>query len=360
MLHAVIMAGGAGTRFWPASRAQRPKQVLNLTGEVSMLQATCARLDGLVPVERRMVVTNQRLAPGIREQLPELASEAVIGEPCKRDTAPCIGLAATLLMQDDPDATMLVMPADHVIRQTSEFQSAMRHAVSLIDEDSSRMITFGIRPSYASSSFGYIERAEAIETADGRPPTFRVQQFHEKPDGDTARKYLESGNYDWNAGIFIWKASTILAALQRLEPVMYAHLDRIGDAVGDAEFGDVLEREFAAIDGKSIDYAVMEHYKNVLVIEAPFDWDDLGNWQSLARLHGADDQGNTSIGRHLNVDSRSTIVRTDDNHLVVTVGLEDCIVVHTPDATLVADRNNEEAIRRVVELLKENGWDQYL
>ncbi len=360
MLHAVIMAGGAGTRFWPESRADRPKQFLDLAGGKSMLQATSARLDGLVPAERRMVVTNQRLVQAVGAQLPELSSEAIIGEPCKRDTAPCIGLAATLLHREDPDATMLVMPADHVIEPAGTFQAAVRHAHAMLEKDASRIITFGIRPSYPASTFGYIERDEPVGVVEGRPATYRVRQFHEKPDADVARGYVESGNYYWNSGIFLWKAATILASLERFEPIMQAHLSTIGDALGDAHFGEVLEREFTAIEGKSIDYAVMERYDNVLVVEAPFAWDDVGNWQSLARLRGADEQGNTMVGRHLAVDTRSTIVRSDDEHLVVTVGLEDCIVVHTPEATLVANRHQEEAIRKVVEMLKERGWEQYL
>lgn len=360
MLHAIIMAGGSGTRFWPASRADRPKQLLDLTGGRTMIQATVERLGDLVSPERVLVVTNERLVDAIREQLPDLPRDAVIGEPCKRDTAPCIGLAAELIGRVDDDATMAVMPADHVIQSEDKFRDAISYAVSLVDQQPGRIVTFGIRPTYPAESFGYIERGPASPTAAGLPPVYPVKQFREKPDAATARAYLDAGNFYWNSGIFIWKAQTIRRALAQYEPEMYEHLQRIGAALGSPDFAAVFQREFAAIEGKSIDYAVMEHYDDVVVIEAPFDWDDVGNWRSLARLRGTDHDGNTLIGKHLGIDTRGTIVRSDDEHLIVTVGLQDCIVVHTPNATLVANKHDEESIRQVVEALKEKGWHDFL
>ena len=358
MIHAVIMAGGAGTRFWPASRVDCPKQLLALSGERTMIQATVDRLGDLAPPERTLIVTNQRLVEPIARQLPELAADAIVGEPCKRDTAPCIGLSALLVSRDDEDGTMVVMPADHLIRPQAAFQQAIRRAVALVEEQPQRIVTFGIPPTYPAESFGYIERGAPLD--DAAPPAFRVERFREKPSADVAREYLASGNFYWNGGIFIWKARTILAALAQYEPAMYAHLEAIAAAFGRDDYEDVLAREFAAIKGKSIDFAVMEHYQDVAVVEASFEWDDVGNWTSLARTQGADEQGNTIVGKHLGVDTAGTIVRGDGEHLIVTVGLEDCIVVHTSDATLVANRHNEESIRRVVEMLKEKGWDEYL
>jgi mannose-1-phosphate guanylyltransferase len=360
MLHAVIMAGGAGTRFWPASRVDWPKQLLDLTGEGTLIESTVRRLSGLVPNDRLLVITNRRLVPAIRSQLAGLPPQAVLGEPCKRDTAPCLGLAAVLVQRHDPDATLLAMPADHVIRSTHEFQAAVRHALDLLEQDPTRIVTFGIRPTYPAESFGYIERQTDAEPLPGPIPTYQVSQFREKPDADTARQYLETGKFYWNSGIFVWKAKTILDALARYEPAMEARLRTIAAALGSPQFEEVLEREFSAIVGKSIDYAVMEHYPNVLVMEAPFDWDDVGNWQAVARLRGVDEHGNTVVGRHLGIATRSTIVSTDDQHLVVTVGLEECIVVHTPGATLVADRCQEELLRQVVKQLEERNWHEYL
>lgn len=370
MLHAVIMAGGAGTRFWPASRATRPKQLLNLLGPHSMIQSTVMRLGELVPPERILVVTNQQLVGAISHQLPQLPAAAVIGEPCKRDTAPCIGLAAILVSRHDDDATMVVMPADHVIETDEQFQRAIAQAVELVAARPQRIVTFGIRPTYPAVAFGYIERGEPIDgmqrlsrsTPPRSPsaPTYHVRRFREKPSADIARQYVETGKFYWNSGIFVWKARTILDALRRFEGAMYGHLEKIQSAEKREDFPDVLQQEFQAIEAKSIDYAVMERYDDVVVVEAPFTWDDVGNWRSLARLRGTDANGNTIVGKHLGVDTQGTTVRSDDQHLIVTVGLQDCIVVHTPDATLVANKRDEESIRKVVILLKEKGWEEFL
>lgn len=195
----------------------------------------------------------------------------------------------------------------------------------------------------------------------GPPPAvYHVKQFREKPNAETAAAYLESGRHYWNSGIFVWKARTILDALAEHRPEMYRRLGRIAEAAGTPQYGEVLAAQFAAIEAVSIDYAVMEQASEVLVIEAPFDWDDLGSWQSLARLRGADEQGNTIAAEHLGLSTTGTIVRGSADHLIVTVGLSDCIIVQTPDATLVANKHEEESIRRVVELLGEKGWEEYL
>jgi mannose-1-phosphate guanylyltransferase len=360
MLHAIIMAGGSGTRFWPTSRNASPKQLLDLAGGRTMIQATVDRLGELASPERTLVVTNRRLVDAISQQLPDLPPESLIGEPCKRDTAPCIGLAAALVSRNDPDAVMVVMPADHVIRPTEQFQRAIQHAVKMVDQEPSRIVTFGISPSYAAESFGYIERGEDVEVTGDAPATYRVVRFREKPSAATAKEYLSAGNFYWNSGIFVWKAATILEALRKYEPEMMSHLNTIADAAGTADFEEVLDREFSAIKGKSIDYAVMEHYEDVVVVEAPFQWDDVGSWQSLARLRDSDEDGNTIVGKHLGISTQNSIVRSAEDHLIVTIGLDDCIVVHTPDATLVARKDQEEAVREVVKQLEERGWQEYL
>ncbi len=361
MLHAVVMAGGSGTRFWPASREVRPKQLLDLGGQRSMIQDTLARLGELVSPQQTLVVTNQRLVTAIQQQLPELPSDSVIGEPCKRDTAPCIGLAAALITRSDPDATMLVTPADHIIQPAEAFQRAVQQAVELVEQDHQRFVTFGIPPTYPAESFGYIERGAVVTAAEAQPAAvYEVTRFREKPNAEMAEQFLASGQFYWNSGIFVWKAAAVLAALRRWEPEMIEQLDQIANAFGTADFHQVLDQRFAAIQGKSIDYAVMEHYDNVAVIEAPFQWDDVGSWQSLSRTLGTDSDGNTITGKHLGLDTEGSIIRTDPDHLVVTVGLKDCIVVHTPDATLVANKHDEEAVRNVVKLLQERGWTEFL
>lgn len=360
MLHAVIMAGGTGTRFWPASRAETPKQLLAMVGDKTLIRQTFERLDGLVAPKQTLVVTNERLVPAIQTELPELSAAGVVGEPCKRDTAPCIGLAALLVSRDDPEATMAVMPADHVIGASDKFRASIEQAATMVDAEPDRIVTFGIRPTYAAEIFGYIQRGEKLALPGAVAPSFMVKQFREKPDATTAAEYLASGDFYWNSGIFVWKAKTILDALAEHQPEMLAHLKTIGEAWGSEQQQAVLEREFTAIKGTSIDYAVMEHAENVAVIEAPYDWDDLGGWQSLSRLLGTDENGNTIVGNHLGLDTKGTIVRASKDHLVVTLGLEDCLVVHTPDATLVANKNHEESIREIVKQLESRGMNEYL
>lgn len=362
MLHAIIMAGGAGTRFWPASRNTRPKQLLRLVSERTMIQATVDRLQGLVSDDCILVVTNRALVAPIREQVPQLPGEALIGEPCKRDTAPCIGLAALLVSRRDEQATMLVLPADQLIQPREAFQATVEQARRIVEQHPQRMVTFGIRPTYPAESFGYIERGAPLPPgqAGGSLPAYRVHLFREKPKAKVAEEYLASGRFYWNSGIFVWKARTILQALRHCEPAMYQHLETIAATLGSDAFEATLEREFAAIRGKSIDYAVMEKYHDVAVIEAPFQWDDAGSWRSLARTRGTDADGNTVDGRHLGLGTRGCIIRGEGNHLIVTIGLEDCIVVHTPDATLVARKQDEESVRQAVAMIQQQGWEEYL
>lgn len=360
MLYAVIMAGGSGTRFWPASRKLQPKQLLTLSGDRSMIQATSDRLAHLVPPDRQLIVTNEILVDPIAEQLPKLPRKNLVGEPAKRDTAPCIGLAAALVAHEDPDAIMAVMPSDHVIGTDQQFCAAVAAAEEMVKKDPSRIVTFGIKPTYPAESFGYIQKGQPIET-EGTGPSgdpigaFEVEQFQEKPDQETAQRYLDSGDFYWNGGIFIWSAKTILDALKTNQPEMYAHLEVISDAIGKPEYDEVLKREFCAIDGTSIDYAVMESYPNVAVIEAPFSWDDVGSWQSLSRLHPSDEAGNTVVANHIGIDTSGSIVYGDKDHLIVTIDIDDLIVVQTKGATLVAPKSAEERVREAVKRIQESG-----
>lgn len=361
MLYSLIMAGGAGTRFWPQSRAEQPKQLLALNGDRSMIQQTIDRLGDLIEVDRSMVMTSAALVDAVRNSLPQLPAEAVIGEPAKRDTAACIGLAAALLARRDPLAVMVVLPADHVIGPDQVFQQAIQHATKLVEQDHQRLITFGIKPSYPAESFGYIERGETL----GEPPhqthaTYAVRQFHEKPDSQTAAEYLKCGTYYWNSGIFVWRAATILQAIRDFEPEMASRIDEIADAWETPNRDQVFAESFAAIKGKSIDYAVMERAKSVAVVEAPFEWDDLGSWKALARLRGMDENGNTVIGRNLCQNTRDCVIATNDDHLIATYNVNNLIIVHTSNATLVACRDDEESIRGLVAALKERGWHEFV
>jgi mannose-1-phosphate guanylyltransferase len=342
-----------------------------------MIQATLDRLGDLAVPERTWVITNRSLVGPIAEQLPQLDPKRIIGEPCKRDTAPAIGLAAMMIMATSAPkgATMLVMPADHLIAPDERFQAAIRQAVHMVEKNPKALVTFGIKPTYAAESFGYIERGESVpiagQAASGdASPQFAVRQFREKPAKSVAEQYLASGNFYWNSGIFVWNTNTIRKALEQYEPEMSAHIFKIVESamIADqqpepaniARAAEVFDREFTAIRGKSIDFAVMERYSPVVVIEAPFTWDDVGSWQSLARTVGSDDAGNTAIGKHLGIRTSGSIIRTSPEHLVATLGVRDLIVVHTPDATLVADKHQEESIRELVKLLEQHGWREFL
>jgi mannose-1-phosphate guanylyltransferase len=364
MLHAVIMAGGSGTRFWPESRGALPKQLLRLVGERTMIQSTVDRLEGLVPPERILIVTGAALVDEIWNQLPQLSSRAILGEPCRRDTAPAIGLAALAIVREDPQGIMAVMPSDHVIAPQAAFGASIELAARLVEESPGRIVTFGVRPTYPAESFGYIERGAALlpaaPTTGGTPGVYQVKQFREKPTAEVAKQYVARGTFYWNSGIFVWKAATILEHLTERQPQMLGHLQAIDKAAGTATHAEVFAREFAAIRPISIDYAVMEQAADVVVIEAPFAWDDVGSWQAIARLQGTDAEGNTVSARHVGHNTHGTIVRGDDNHLIVTLGVTDLIVVHTPQATLVANKHDEEAIRQLVKMIADRGWRQYL
>ena len=357
MLHAVIMAGGSGTRFWPHSRAQMPKQLLKLSGDRTMIQQTVDRCYGLVASEHCWVVTNHAQQEQTQRQLSEIPVSNVLVEPAARNTAPCVGLAAIHVLRRDPDGVMFVMPADHVISPADDFQDAARRAIALVEENDQRLVLFGVPPTFPSTGYGYIERGDMLGTDNG---SFSVNSFREKPPLVTAQEYLESGNFYWNCGIFCWKAATILAQLELYEPQMYERLLRLSAKIGSADYTEALSAEFPQMNSIAIDRAVLERSDHVCVIEAPFDWDDVGGWLAVTRLAGMDDQGNTMEGLVRSVETNNCIIRTTDDHLVATLGIKDCIIVHTADATLVARRDDAERISEVLELLKEQGDTRFL
>jgi mannose-1-phosphate guanylyltransferase len=359
MLHAVIMAGGSGTRFWPQSRHSLPKQLLKLAGTRTMIQQAVDRTSPWIADECTWIVTNAAQAAETKTQLPEVPADNVLIEPCGRNTAPCIGLAAIQLLARDPDATMLVMPADHVISPNDVFQQAVERAVLLIERQPDALVLFGVRPTTAATGFGYIERGDALADSDGT--AYRVESFREKPDADTAQTYVKAGRFYWNCGIFVWRAGQILTALEQFEPEMHARLSKLRDAVGTTNWETALAEEFPAMTSISIDYAVLERAAGVFVVEAPFDWDDVGSWPALERLIGVDGDGNTIDAPFVGVDTHGCIVRsTDDNHLIAVAGMEDCIIVHTPDATLVARKSDADAVRKLVKLCEEQGYERFL
>jgi len=323
-----------------------------------MIQQTVARSLCAIPAERIRVITNADLVEQTKVQLPDLPGENIIGEPCGRDTAPCVGFAAALARQDDPDAVTAVMPADHLIQPLEEFARAVEFAASLAAE-SEALITFGIRPVSPSVNFGYIHRGEKDSGADGFD-VYRVREFKEKPDLATAEEFVASGEYYWNSGIFVWRCDVILSLIEEHMPDLHEGLARIEAALDTPVAAEVIAREYPKFTKISIDYGVMEKAPDVRVIEATFDWDDVGSWQTTERLHEADDCGNVVLGSHCGLDTRGCIVAGQEGHLVATVGTENLVIVHTDDATLICSKDRAPDVKALVDALREKGLEQYL
>ncbi|MDX2039172.1 MAG: mannose-1-phosphate guanylyltransferase [Isosphaeraceae bacterium] len=359
MLHAIVMAGGSGTRFWPKSRRNRPKQLLRLHGDATMLQQTVARVAGLVPPERVHVITGADQAAATIAQLPQLPRGHVVGEPCPRDTAACVGLAALIVAKADPEGTMIVMPADHVISPTEVFLDTVRAAVDVIDADPSTFVTFGIKPTRPETGYGYIERGELLGTPNGIALN-RVAQFREKPDLETAKQFLEAGNFAWNSGIFLWRAQAILDALRTHRPQLAAALDRVGAALGTPEEAEVLAREYPLMEKVPIDKAVMEKAPNVRVLEVVYDWSDVGDWRALTTLVEPDADGNAVQGTVHLVDTTDSIIVNDDAGLVAVLGLDDVVVIQSGGAVLVAKKDKLDRLKALVEGLDRAGFGSTL
>ncbi len=360
MLHAMIMAGGGGTRFWPRSRRARPKQFLAVSGERTLLQLAFDRLEAcLVPPERAWIITGKDYVAETKRQLPALLDDHVVGEPTGRDTAPCIGLGAALIARQDPDAVMLVTPADHIIEPVQEFRRAVHVAEQMATEHPGAIVTFGIAPTFPSEGYGYIEQGQQLAQRQGIS-VYRVARFVENPKREAAEQMLASGRFAWNSGIFVWRAATVLAGLKEHRPALYDGVQRIADAWATPRRQEVLEREFPTLDKVSIDYAVMEKHKEVLLVQAPYRWDDVGSWLAVERLHAQDAHGNTVLGEHEAVDTKNCVVVGEAGKMIATVGVEDLLIIQDGDSTLVAHRSREADVKKIVEALRQKRQEKYL
>lgn len=348
MIYAVIMAGGVGTRFWPRSRGVRPKQLLNIFGEKSMIQHTVERILPLVAPENIYVVTNIHQAELVGRQLPGLHLQNILIEPVGRNTAPCIGLAALHILDKDPDGIMAVLAADHLIKPVDKFSSDISFAADIAAQTGA-CVTLGIVPTRPETGYGYIQYLEQESLGQNRK-AFRVKTFAEKPNLETAKRFLTSGDFLWNSGMFIWKASTILKLIEEFLPELYEGLVEIRAALNGQKYDEVVNRVYRSLKGISIDYGVMEKTKEVYVIKSEFEWNDVGSWEEVYQLSKKDAAGNALTGEHVILDSTNSLIYSPGK-LVAMVGLHDLIVVDTEDALLICRRDQAQDVKKIVDEL---------
>ncbi len=358
MNYAVIMAGGTGTRFWPVSRTHLPKQLLAIGADSTLLEQTVDRMTALAPIERVLVVTGDAIVEQTAATLPELPRENLISEPLRRNTAPCAAVAAKVLVDRDPDAVMALLPADHVILKEDAFRRILGAAMGVAAREDV-LITLGITPTHPETGYGYIEMEKRLGDADGCP-YHDVAAFHEKPDQATAERYLQDGRFLWNAGIFVFGAATFLEALRKTLPDLYDAVQAIDGAAPPAELKRVIDAAYPGLTKISIDVGVMEKADNLLVFPADIGWSDVGSWTALRELHPADEAGNVAQGRYIAMTgSRENTIYAKDG-VVVTIGVDNLIVVHTPDATLVARRDDAQAVKKIFDELEKRGWREFV
>ncbi len=352
---ALIMAGGRGERFWPRSRKNLPKQFLSLTDDgKTMIQLTVERILPLVKMEDIYIATNKNYRELVRSQLPGIPEENILCEPVGRNTAPCIGLGAAHIGKKYENALMLVLPSDHLIKFNNMFLSSLREACRVAMEDDN-LVTLGITPTYPETGYGYI-KFNPQKTLGG---AYQVERFVEKPTLEVAKEYLETEEYLWNSGMFIWKLSSIWKNMEKYMPETYAGLQRIGAAIGTPEEEAVLEQEFAALPSVSIDYGIMEKAQHIYTIPGTLGWDDVGSWLAVERIKKTNEDGNVVNGNVITIDTHNCIVQ-GTNKLIAAVGLRDLIIVDTEDAILICEKHRAGDIRKVTENLKICNRDEYL
>jgi mannose-1-phosphate guanylyltransferase len=354
--YAMILAGGSGTRFWPLSRRRRPKQLLDLLGRGTLLEQTASRIRPFIPAERTYVFTSELLAGEISRCLPGIPKNQIVAEPAARNTAPSIGLAAHEILRRDPEGLMVVLPSDHVIRKPAEFRQVLRAACRWAAVEG-RSVTIGLKPTRPDTGFGYIRKGTRVARIVGQD-VYQAERFTEKPRLLTARRYLASGRYLWNGGMFIWRASTLLDNLARCQPEMARGLARIASAGGVRARG-TLRRVFPKLQKISIDYALMEKTSNIFVVAADIGWSDVGSWATVYELQRKDADGNVRSGRSLCLHSQGNMI-VSPRKFVVTVGVHDLVVVETDDALLVATRDHSQDVGKAVQELERHGFTRLL
>jgi mannose-1-phosphate guanylyltransferase len=354
-LYAVIMAGGSGTRFWPRSRKTRPKQLLNITGDEVLLKKTIELMKPIIPVGRIKIVTVLPQANALRSTVPEIPEENILVEPVGKNTAPAIGMSALSVERDDPDGLMVILPADHYIEDKDKFQRRIMAGAHQAARGN-YLVTIGIPPSGPETGYGYIEVGELI---DERDVIYCVKSFHEKPDIETATAFINQGNFFWNSGIFIAKASTMLREIEEYLPHNYTWLVKIGASLGKDEESRVITEAYQNMEAISIDYGVMERSNSVLMVVGDFGWNDVGSWLSAAQYWPMDGDKNASVGEVVSLDSSRCIIYSPKK-LVVLLGVEDLVVVEEDDALLICKKGRSQDVRKLVEILRSQGREGIL
>lgn len=355
--YAVVMAGGSGTRFWPLSRRRHPKQLLELFGREPLLGQTVARLRPVIPPRRIYVFTNELVSREVRRRLPEVPSSQIVAEPASRNTAPTLGVAAHEIARRDPEGLMVVLPSDQVIARPAAFRRALR-AACLVASSEGRSVVLGLKPTRPETGFGYVRLGASAGRVAGNE-IFHVERFTEKPPLAVARRYVASGRYLWNGGMFIWRVSTLLNNLRRFQPRMARQLARLA-AAGGVQSRSSFRRLFPRLEKVSIDYALMEKISGIFAVAADIGWNDVGSWAVVYELARRDREGNVRPGRSLSLDSRGNLVVSQDGKFVVTVGARDLVIVDTPDALLVCARDKSQDVGRAAQELERLGLDELL
>ncbi|MDI6703342.1 MAG: mannose-1-phosphate guanylyltransferase [bacterium] len=352
MIWGIILAGGRGERFWPASRKKRPKQLLRITGDKTMLEETIERIEPLIPKTRILIVTSLDIAPSIRAIFPHAK---ILAEPTGRNTLPAISLASLWVEKENKDGILVVLPSDHFIKDKDRFLKTLKAGVKYA-EKLDCLITMGITPTRPETGYGYIEAGHEAGKEDDISVN-RVNAFREKPEQETARSFIRKGNYFWNSGMFIFKVSTLIRAIQEHRPKLYENLMELKVHLGKRTWKGALNRFYTQIESESFDYGIMEHAKNILVIKADFGWDDVGDFSALERIYDKDRDGNIHRGECALFETKDVIVLSEN--LVVTLGVKDLVVVNTKDVTFICNKKRTQDVKKVVEFLKRD-YERYL
>ncbi len=342
------MAGGRGERFWPQSRLKRPKHLLPIVGDSAMLAQTIERLEGLVPVEKIFVITNTEQRESVLETCPSLLPNRVIGEPVGRDTAAAVGLAALLVEKEGEDAAFAILPADHVIEDGAGFRSVLESAFEAAEADE-LLVTVGIKPTFPATGYGYLHRGKEVVGISSRSVSM-VQRFVEKPDLEKAKEYVADGNYFWNAGMFVWRPRVILAEIERLVPGLSSGLKELrANWESSSSLEQAMNQVYPHLKKISIDFAVMENAKRVVMLESDFDWDDVGEWPAIARHYPADEKGNVFKGQGVAIDAANNLTFAEAGHCVTLLGVKDLIVVQSGDATMVCHKDCAQQVKKLAQ-----------